>query len=80
MKGRFRSRLRDASKLLTHSLSGRLLLLTLVYVLVSEVLIFVPSIGRFHRELLDDHIRSAELAILPFTEPSGQGLSEGLRN
>lgn len=80
MRGRFRARLKEASKLLTHSLSGRLLLLTLVYVLVSEVLIFVPSIGRFHRELLDDHIRSAELAILPFTEPSGQGLSEGLRN
>ena len=79
MWGRFRARLKGASGLLTHSLSGRLLLLTLVYVLVSEVLIFVPSIGRYHRELLDDHIRSAELAILPFTEPSGQGLSEGLR-
>ena len=80
MWGRFRARLHGASKLLTRSLSGRLLLLTLVYVLVSEVLIFVPSIGRYHRELLDDHIRSAELAILPFTEPSGQGLSEELRN
>jgi signal transduction histidine kinase len=80
MLGRIRARLGEASKLLSRSLSGRLLLLTLVYVLVSEVLIFVPSIGRYHRQLLDDHIRSAELAILPFTEPSGEGLSEGLRN
>src|SRR5438445_8088189 len=80
MLGRTRARLGEASKLLSRSLSGRLLLVTLVYVLVSEVLIFVPTIGRYHRQLLDDHIRSAELAILPFTEPSGEGLSEGLRN
>jgi signal transduction histidine kinase len=80
MLGQIRARFREASALSVHSLSGRLLLLTLVYVLVSEVLIFVPSIGRFHRQLLDDHIQSAELAILPFTEPGGEALSEGLRN
>ena len=63
--------------LAAHSLSGRLLLLTILYVLASEVLIFVPAIGLYHRELLDDHILSAELAILPFTEPGGQDLSRG---
>jgi signal transduction histidine kinase len=71
---------REGLRLVTRSLSGRLLLLTLVYVLVSEVLIFVPSIGRYHRQLLDEHIQSAELAILPFTEASGEGLSESLRD
>ncbi|MGC9955184.1 MAG: HAMP domain-containing sensor histidine kinase [Rhizomicrobium sp.] len=60
-------------------MSGRLLLLTVLYALASEVLIFVPAIGLYHRELLDDHILSAELAILPFTEPGGQDLSENLR-
>ncbi|MGA7676063.1 MAG: HAMP domain-containing sensor histidine kinase [Rhizomicrobium sp.] len=65
---------------MAHSLSGRLLLLTVLYALASEVLIFVPAIGLYHRELLDDHILSAELAILPFTEPGGQRLSEGLRD
>jgi signal transduction histidine kinase len=79
MFGPLRTRLKEATQLLTHSLSGRLLLLTLIYVLVSEVLIFVPTIGRYHRQLLDEHIQSAELAILPFTEPGGEGLSEGLR-
>jgi signal transduction histidine kinase len=80
MPGQIRARSKEGSARSVHSLSGRLLLLTLVYVLVSEVLIFVPSIGRFHRQLLDDHIQSSELAILPFTEPGGEALSEGLRN
>ena len=61
------------------SLSGRLLLLTLLYLLASEILIFVPAIGLYHRELLGDHILSAELAIMPFTEPGGQGLSQAFR-
>lgn len=65
------TRLRAALKLVTHSLSGRLLLLTLAYVLITEVLIFVPAIGRYHKSLLDDHVKSAELAVLPFTESSG---------
>jgi signal transduction histidine kinase len=65
--------------LVAKSLSGRLLLLTLLYLLASEVLIFVPAIGLYHRELLDDHILSAELAIMPFAEPGGQGLSQAFR-
>jgi len=56
-----------------------LLLLTILYALASEVLIFVPAIGLYHRELLDDHILSAELAILPFTEPGGRNLSADLQ-
>ena len=73
------ARLKGGWSLVAHSLSGRLLLLTLLYLLSSEVLIFLPAIGLYHRELLDDHILSAELAILPFTEPGGQGLSESLQ-
>ncbi|HJW42723.1 MAG TPA: hypothetical protein VJ476_16030, partial [Rhizomicrobium sp.] len=76
MPGRFRARLADAYGLAAHSLSGRLLMLTILYVMVAEVLIFVPSVGRYHRELLDNHIESAELAVLPFTEPGGDHLSE----
>ena len=79
MLGRVRARLWEAWGLVAHSLSGRLLLLTVFYVMIGEVLIFVPSVGQYYRELLDNHIESAELAILPFTEPSGQELSEALR-
>jgi signal transduction histidine kinase len=74
-----RSTFRDATELVTRSLSGRLLLLTLAYVLITEILIFVPAIGLYHRRLLDDHVKSAELAVLPFTEPAGNDASPALR-
>ncbi len=79
MPGRPRARLAAAYGLVAHSLSGRLLLLTVLYVMVAEVLIFVPSVGRYHRDLLDTHIESAELAVLPFTEPGGDQLPEVTR-
>jgi signal transduction histidine kinase len=47
--------------------------------MVAEVLIFVPSVGHYHRELLDNHIASAELAVLPFHEPGGNTLSSEVR-
>jgi signal transduction histidine kinase len=79
MPVRFRTRLSDAWRLIAHSLSGRLLLLTLLYVMVSEVAIFVPSIGRFYVDQLSQRIETAEIAILPFTESSSDRLSAGLR-
>ena len=80
MPNRLRPQLGDAWKLLVHSLSGRLLLLTLLYVMVSEVTILVPSIGRFYINELNRHIETAELAILPFTEPGSHEFSTGLKN
>jgi signal transduction histidine kinase len=74
-----RTRLGVVWNLVAKSLSGRLLLLTLLFVLAGQVLIFVPGIGLYHRELLGDHILSAELAILPFTEPDGRNLPQSLR-
>jgi signal transduction histidine kinase len=47
--------------------------------MLSAALISAPSIARYHKALLDMHIESAELAILPFTEPGGSQLSAGLR-
>ena len=35
-----------------NSLSGRLLILTMVFVMIAEVLIFVPSIARFREDYL----------------------------
>jgi len=79
MFGRIRAGFREGWRLAAHSLSGRLLLLTIFYVMIGEVLIFVPSIGQYYRELLGNHIESAELAILPFTTPGGDQLPEGFR-
>ena len=76
----FLARAGSAWRLVVHSLSGRLLLLTLFYAMVTQVLIFVPSVARYHRSLLDNHIETAELAILPLTEVEKEKLSKGLRN
>ena len=75
----WRGKIGSGLALVVHSLSGRLLLLTLVYVLVTEVLILVPSLGRYHRSLLEARIESSEIAILPFTEVGENQLSEALR-
>jgi signal transduction histidine kinase len=80
MPGRFGAKLSSAWGLVAHSLSGRLLLLTLVYVLITEGVIFAPTIGRYHHGLLQGHIDSAQIAILPLTEAAGEKLSAGLRD
>lgn len=79
MAGGIRARISEGWRLVAHSLSGRLLLLTLLYVLVSEAVILVPSIGSYHRGLLDNRVESAEIAILPFTEAVGERLSANTR-
>ncbi len=79
MSGRNRPLFGNIWRLVSHSLSGRLLLFTLLYVLVSEVLIFVPTMGRYHRQLLENHVQAAELAVLPFTDEGGGGLTDNLR-
>jgi signal transduction histidine kinase len=49
---------------LWRSLSARLLVLTIAFVMVSEVLIFVPSIASFRLKYLDERIAAANIAIL----------------
>lgn len=46
------------------SLSAKLLLLTVAFVMVAEVLIFAPSVGRFREGYLTQRLASAHLAIL----------------
>jgi signal transduction histidine kinase len=46
------------------SLSARLLLLTIVFVMVSEVLIYAPSIGRFRLVYIEERLAAGRLAIL----------------
>ena len=49
---------------LHRSLSARLLVLTMAFVLLGEVLIYVPSIARFRKAYLDERIAAAHLATL----------------
>jgi signal transduction histidine kinase len=59
--------------MLVRSLSARLLVLTVFFVMLSEVLIFVPSVARFRMTYLDNHISAGHLAALALAaSPSGQ--------
>src|ERR1700742_3176159 len=78
MAGQWRGRIGEGWGLVARSLSGRLLLLTVLYAMLTQVLIFVPSIGRYYRNELAAKVEAAEIAILPFTEPTN-GLSDALR-
>lgn len=49
-------------------LSGKLLLLTVLFVMIAEILIFVPSIANFRLTWLREHIHTAEAVSLVFEE------------
>jgi signal transduction histidine kinase len=58
---------------LHRSLSARLLVLTMAFVLLGEILIYVPSIARFRRVYLEERIAAAHLATLSLeAAPNGQ--------
>jgi signal transduction histidine kinase len=53
-------------------LSGKLLLLTLLFVMIAEVLIYVPSVANFRQNWLRDRLSAAYTAALVFeTAPNG---------
>tara|TARA_B110000902_G_scaffold259555_1_gene331080 strand:- start:26 stop:1417 length:1392 start_codon:yes stop_codon:yes gene_type:complete len=47
-----------------NSLSGRFLILTTVFVMLAEILIFVPSIARYREDYLLNHLERAQIASL----------------
>lgn len=47
-----------------NTLSGRFLVLTIVFVMLAEVLIFVPSMARFRQDYLEDRLERAQIASL----------------
>ena len=47
-----------------NSLSGRLLILTTIFVMIAEVLIFVPSIARFREDYMTNRLERAQIASL----------------
>jgi signal transduction histidine kinase len=59
-------------------LSARLLLLTIAFVMLAEVLIFAPSIGRFRKDYLEERLGDAHLAVLALEATPDQMVSEDL--
>ena len=49
---------------MTNSLSGRFLILTVVFVMLAEVFIFVPSVARFREDYLLARLERAQIASL----------------
>ncbi len=61
------------------SLSARLLVLTIFFVMLSEVLIFAPSVARFRLSWLNEKLGAAHLAILALDATPDGMVSETLR-
>lgn len=64
--------------MLRSSLSARFLFLTICFVMVVEVLIYVPSIANFRRNYLDQKLMAAQVAALSLEEIPGQEVSDAL--
>ncbi|MGH6952686.1 MAG: sensor histidine kinase [Alphaproteobacteria bacterium] len=62
----------------TRSLSARLLVLTIFFVMVAEVLIYAPSIGRYRKMYLDERIGASHLATLALEAASEHKVSAEL--
>ena len=61
-----------------HSLSARVLLLTIAFVMLAEVLIYVPSIANFRNGWLRDRLASAQTAALVLEAAPDEALPESL--
>ena len=56
---------------MANSLSGRFLILTVIFVMLAEVFIFVPSIARFREEYLLSRLERAQIASLALLATEG---------
>ncbi len=64
-----------------NTLSGRFLGLTIIFVMIAEVLIFVPSVSRFRVDYLQNRLELAQLAALALlATPADEEVSEALES
>ena len=59
-------------------LSARLLILTIFFVMLSEFLIYAPSIGRYRMVYMQERIAAAHLASLAVAAPLDEAVSRRL--
>jgi len=62
-----------------HSLSARLLVLTVIFVMIAEVFIFIPSATRFWQDYLLERIGNAHLAVLSLDATPDGDVSDQLK-
>ena len=58
-------------------LSAKLLLLTILFVMLAEVLIYLPSVANFRMNWLNDRLAAAQIAVLVLEGGPQERLSEG---
>ena len=58
-------------------LSAKLLVLTILFVMLAEVLIYLPSVANFRRNWLNDRLAAAQIAVLVLENAPAEGLPEG---
>ncbi|WP_298258292.1 HAMP domain-containing sensor histidine kinase [uncultured Litoreibacter sp.] len=61
-----------------NSLSGRFLLLSIIFVMIAEVLIFVPSVARFRQDYLLARLEKSQIASLSVLASQDQSISPDL--
>ena len=64
--------------MLLRSLSARLLVLTIFFVMVSEVLIFVPSVARFRMTYFENRLAAGHIATVALEASATGELEQGL--
>ena len=58
-------------------LSAKLLILTTLFVMLAEVLVYLPSIANFRRSWLNDRLAAAQIAVLVLEGAANDSLPEG---
>jgi signal transduction histidine kinase len=61
-------------------LSGRILLLTILFVMIAEVLIYVPSVANFRFNWLNDRLAAAQIAAVVLDAAPEERISEELED
>jgi signal transduction histidine kinase len=79
-RGVERSRPCDARRTFRFGLSAKLLLLTAAFVMLAEVLIFVPSVANFRKNWLTERLAAAQIASLAVQAAPNNVVPNRLRN
>ena len=64
----------------TQSLSGRLLLFTIAFVMLAEALLYFPSLARFYQDQISSRLAAAQIAVLALDQGDPQSLSPQLKS
>ncbi len=71
---------REAKVPLARGLSGKLLVLTILFVMLAEVLIFIPSVANFRLRWLEDRLNTAAAASIVLLRPEANELSRKVQD